>query len=90
MERKYLIRKTIIFIFVSLLYIPLANAQLDNIGKFLSANLDNSEKILEAYISPYASALGGNLSAGWYNTAKPHKLGGFDITINASTAFILI
>ncbi|HRU41928.1 MAG TPA: hypothetical protein P5021_08105 [Candidatus Diapherotrites archaeon] len=37
-------------------------------------------KIIKAYISPWANAFGAGLNGGWYNTAKPHKLGGFDIT----------
>jgi hypothetical protein len=28
------------------------------------------------------------MSAGWYNTAKPHKLGGFDITLSFNTAIV--
>lgn len=36
---------------------------------------------LEAYFSPIGESFGAGLNNGWYNTAKPHKLGGFDITL---------
>ena len=45
-------------------------------------------KYLEAYITPWANAFGAGLNGGWYNTAKPHKFGGFDITINASAGIV--
>jgi len=45
-------------------------------------------KYLEAYITPWANAFGAGLNGGWYNTAKPHKFGGFDITISASAGIV--
>jgi hypothetical protein len=54
-------------------------AQLDNFD-FLKSGASDGGKILNAYLAPYVNAFGAGLSGGWYNTAKPHKLGGFDIT----------
>ena len=51
-------------------------------------NLQDGKKILEAYVSPLAYGIGNAMNNGWYNTAKPHKLGGFDITITANTVII--
>ena len=31
-------------------------------------------------MSPLGAILGSGLNGGWYNTAKSHSLGGFDIT----------
>ncbi len=45
-------------------------------------------KYIQAYLSPWANAFGAGLSGGWYNTAKPHKLGGFDITLNTSVGIV--
>ena len=50
--------------------------------------VDDFKAIVEAYISPLGNSLGSGLNNGWYNTAKPHKLGGFDITL--TTNFVLI
>ena len=40
---------------------------------------------LEAYFSPIPNTLSAGLNNGWYNTAQPHKLGGFDITVTLNT-----
>jgi hypothetical protein len=50
--------------------------------------VDDGIKVLEGYITPYANAFGSSLNGGWYNTGKPHKLGGFDITFSVSTTLI--
>ena len=50
--------------------------------------VDDGIKVLEGYITPYANAFGSSLNGGWYNTGKPHKLGGFDITLTVSTTLI--
>ena len=63
-------------------------AQLDDIGKVMAGGVADASMLLTEYIKPYANSLGANLNGGWYNTAKPHKLGGFDITISASMAFV--
>jgi len=50
--------------------------------------IDDFKAIIGAYIGPLGNSLGAGLNNGWYNTAKPHKLGGFDLTITAN--FVLI
>ena len=54
-------------------------SQIDNMD-FLRAGTTDAVKIVSTYFAPYANAFGAGLNGGWYNTAKPHKLGGFDIT----------
>jgi hypothetical protein len=67
-------------------------AQFEGVGNILSTSVNAStadaEKIFEAYLSPYANGMGAALSTGWYNTAKPHKLGGFDLTFSFNVAMI--
>lgn len=63
-------------------------AQFGQLGQVLSTGKDDAEKIFEAYLSPYAKGMGAGLSTGWYNTAKPHKLGGFDVTVSFNLAII--
>ena len=48
----------------------------------------DAKSLIEAYISPLGNSLASGLNNGWYNTAKPHKLGGFDVTFTAN--FVLI
>jgi hypothetical protein len=55
---------------------------------FLKSVPADGAKYLQAYITPWANAFGSGLSGGWYNTAKPHKLLGFDITTGFSVGIV--
>ncbi|MFZ5941891.1 MAG: DUF6588 family protein [Bacteroidota bacterium] len=63
-----------------------AGAQISTID-FIYGGIEDTEKLLQEYIRPYANILGADLNGGWYTTARPHKLGGLDIMVNASVAF---
>lgn len=52
-----------------------ANAQLGNIGDLLKAGKDDANRLVEAYMSPMASAFGAGLNTGWILNANAH--GGF-------------
>ena len=41
----------------------------------------DASNFLEVYFSPISESFGAGMNNGWYNTAKPHKLGGFDVTL---------
>ena len=73
---------------IMLLFTTTVFAQFGDLGKVLSTGADDAEKIFEAYLSPYANGMGAGLSAGWYNTAKAHKFGGFDLTVSFNLAII--
>ncbi|WP_430817387.1 DUF6588 family protein [Carboxylicivirga sp. RSCT41] len=51
---------------------------------FLKAGQADANALSQSYLLPYGEMLGVNLNSGWYNSAKVHKVGGFDITISAS------
>jgi hypothetical protein len=55
---------------------------------FLRSAPADGGKYLQAYMTPFANAFGAGLNGGWYNTAKPHKFGGFDITFSASAGIV--
>ena len=42
--------------------------------------INDTEKLVEGYMSPVGKWFGSGLNAGWYNTAKPHQFPGFDVT----------
>jgi len=54
----------------------------------LSNDIAQAEKLIEAYFTPMAGSFGAGLNSGWYNTAKPHSLGGFDLTLTLNTVII--
>ena len=55
-----------------------------NVAEFLKAGQADANALVKAYLDPYAMALGDGLNNGWYNSAAPHKLFGFDLSITAS------
>ena len=55
---------------------------------FGQTEIDDGKSLIETYVSPLGYSLGSALNNGWYNTAKPHKLGGFDITITANIVMV--
>ncbi|MES2690140.1 MAG: DUF6588 family protein [Bacteroidota bacterium] len=54
---------------------------------FLRTGLNDGNKLLDAYSTPLLKSFGAGLNAGWFNTAKVHGLGGFDITIAPNITF---
>jgi len=53
-----------------------------------SQEIADGKSLIEAYIGPLGNSLGAALNNGWYNTAKPHSLGGFDVTITANIVMV--
>ena len=63
-------------------------AGLIGFSSFSQTATEDGKSLIEAYVSPLGYSLGAALNNGWYNTAKPHKLGGFDVTITANIVMI--
>lgn len=55
-----------------------------NVVEFLKGGKADANKLFQAYLEPYAFALGDGLNNGWYSTADTHHLLGFDLTIGVS------
>lgn len=51
-------------------------------------DIPTAKKLIEAYFTPMAESFGSGLNNGWYNTAKTHSLGGFDLTFTINTVII--
>jgi hypothetical protein len=76
------------YLMISLFLFSLSSfSQFKDVDFLRSAPADGA-KYLQEYLSPFANAFGAGLSGGWYNTAKPHKLGGFDITLSTSIGIV--
>ncbi len=81
--------KFLIFIVLSLFLTSYTvKAQITSFGKMLTGGIEDAEKLFEGYFTPAVNAFGATLNGGWYNTAKCHKLGGFDLTLTINTALI--
>lgn len=60
-------------------------AQVD-FDSFLEAGIADANKLLEGYLQPAFLGFGYGMANGWYNTAKPHKVLGFDLSVTVSAA----
>ncbi len=74
-------------IFIFLAGINLVQAQND-VATVLKSGVNNASALSEAYLSPMGNTIGAGMNSSWYNTAKPHKLLGFDVTFN--TNFVMV
>jgi hypothetical protein len=73
---------------VSVLFIVTAvNAQ-DSFSALIKSGPADATKLVDAYGEPLFKGIGIGLNSGWYNSARPKKLLGFDLRISASAAFI--
>ncbi|HEX2394496.1 MAG TPA: DUF6588 family protein [Bacteroidales bacterium] len=63
-------------------------SQVGELGNMLAGGTEDAQKLLQPYVTPAVNAFGAALAGGWYNTAEPHKLGGFDITFTTSAAIV--
>ncbi len=75
--------KRLILIVGMLVAMQSAFSQTD-VVEFLKGGKADAEKLIQAYLEPYAFALGDGLNNGWYNSAASHKLFGLDLTVSLS------
>ena len=72
------------------IFLPNKNCypQISEIGNLMATGPHDAQLLMQPYITPAVNAFGAALGSGWYNTAEPHKLGGFDITFTTNVAII--
>ncbi|MEQ8424020.1 MAG: hypothetical protein RIA63_04870 [Cyclobacteriaceae bacterium] len=74
---------TVIIITIAACLSHQAMAQ-DDLDQFLEGSVEDGEKLIGAYIAPALKAFSLGMNQGWYNTAKPHKIAGVDLTFTGS------
>lgn len=57
-------------------------------GDLVSGSKQDANYLVKGYVGPTMKALGAGLNQGWYNTAKPHKKFGVDLTISVAAIAI--
>jgi hypothetical protein len=75
--------KKLIFFTIAGLISLLSFSQTD-VVEFLKGGKADASKLTQVYLEPYAFALGDGLNNGWYNSAKTHKIFGFDFSVTVS------
>ncbi|WP_425390612.1 DUF6588 family protein [Ekhidna sp.] len=64
------------------------SASSQEFGEIFRSGAADANQYLGAYTKSMMLSFNNGLSSGWYNTAKPHKLLGFDITASVNVANI--
>ncbi len=62
-------------------------SQLETFNLF-EGGVNDGQALLKEYIRPWINAFGADLNAGWFNTARPHKLGGVDVTFTINMTMV--
>lgn len=78
-------KNRLLLLFVMAMPFAVAAQDLDQLFQGSAAD---AKYLAEGYVTPAMRAFGYGLNNGWLNTAKPHKLAGFDITISANPVFV--
>lgn len=72
----------IVFLVISLK--PIQSTAQDDIGDLIRGSQKDAQYLASGYLESFLKATGSGINQGWYNTAKPHKLGGFDFTVSVA------
>lgn len=59
-----------------------------DLGELLRGSQADAKYLAEGYISPFLRTYAAGINQGWYNTAKPHKIGGIDFTLSGALVTI--
>lgn len=87
MKRKFLIFLLVTTSMSTISQLALAQNE-DDIIRFLQAGQEDGSKMITAYINPFVEGLSYSLNGAWFHTARPHKLGGFDLNVAVTPVFI--
>lgn len=80
-------KKSVLIYLFTVLSISGAIAQSD-LGDLLKGSIKDAGILLEGYAGPAMRSIGSGLNQGWYNTAKPHKTLGVDLTVTTSLMYV--
>ena len=80
-------KKNVLIYLFTVLSVSGAFAQ-DNIEDLVKGSVKDAGVLLDGYVGPAMRAIGSGLNQGWYNTAKPHKKFGVDLTVTASLMYV--
>lgn len=72
----------------SALFVMPAQAQFGDAGEILRAGASDANLIMGEYMRPALQGFSTGLNSGWFTTAKPHSLLGFDLTFRVNAAVV--
>lgn len=76
--------KILLFALVVLSVNPFQASAQDDLGDIIRGSKNDAQYLANGYLESFLKATGSGINQGWYNTAKPHKVGGFDFTVSVA------
>ncbi len=76
------------FSLLFVLSVAFVSVQAQDLSNLFQLEPSAASNYLKSYSSPMVNAVGNGMAGGWYNTAKPHKLLGFDLTLSVNAVQI--
>ena len=80
-------KKLFLFIYLSF-NVTSFSQNFENLEYLLLASQEDQSLLFKEYLNPLVASVNFGMGSGWANTAKTHKLLGFDITVSLNTFFI--
>lgn len=59
-----------------------------DVDQLISQYKSDGNYLINGYVTPFMKTLSLSLNQGWYNTAKPHKVAGVDLTVTVNAMYI--
>lgn len=75
-------------IFISIISVNPAKAQLIDSGEILRAGADDANVLLKEYLKPFGGGFGADLNSGWFTSAKPLDKFGFELLATVSASLV--
>ena len=88
MKTSTLFKKPGMLLILGLFLLPTQLKAQDQIAELLQAGSADASKLIDAYTTPLIKGFGAGINQGWYNTAKTHGLGRFDLTFTLNGVFV--
>ena len=66
----------------------ISSTKAQDIGQIIAGSKDDANKYLNAYMEPFGKGEILNMGRGWTNTARVHKLLGFDLSVSVQGAIV--
>lgn len=81
-------KTTTIRIFLISLFFGISNLSFAQYEDYIEGVATDFNQYMDNYMDPLLQGLGYGFNNGWYNTARPHKSFGFDLTISGNLALV--
>jgi hypothetical protein len=81
-------KKFVLLILISVFAVSMKAQEDDGLESILYANIQDANKLTQAYLNPGMKGLIYGMNSGWYHTAQAHKTFGFDFSFGLNASMV--